>query len=61
MMREADQDNKYMSKGSNLKQRSNQDKRGRRTEKIAALVRIRTHGSLRHQPPGLNESELATH
>ena len=31
MMREADQDNKYMSKGSNLKPRSNQDKSGRRT------------------------------
>ena len=33
--RERDRD-KYMSKGSNLKPRSNQDKRGRRTEKITA-------------------------
>ena len=33
MMREADQDNKYVSKGSNLQTRSNLDTRGRRTEK----------------------------
>ena len=53
MMRETDQDNNHMSKGSNLKPRFNLDKRGRRSEKITDFIR--------QQPPGLNESELATH
>ena len=52
----------YMNKGSNLKPRSNPDKRGRSTEdgKKTAQDRIRTRGFLRHQPPGLTESERAT-
>ena len=30
-------------------------------KKLQHKLGVRTRGSLRHQPPGLNESELATH